>query len=301
MLHNVIGPSPRLLVRFGRNPSNSMLAHFQQKALAATNRLTTLYAALKDMPIEDQDQHDGFHHFFFMTAFSRSDDLSASETFTHRVGTPWLLRILRSAICAAQDKNDNEILRGLSGNSTVYGIAFEALLLRRIKDGRVSNSYSTNGPSEFALSQVVELDSLTPNKFYREVYLDRNGSLPALTGAAQFFVTVSPNFPTLDAVVVTTDRIVLLQLTVAARHQMRQAGLQRVHQLMDHNNFLQGRQWHFVFVTPRDGIGAPRFRHAKRQHRSSTCFVSTSSRTGHLRARSARSGFPRWQHDCAPA
>lgn len=116
-----------------------------------------------------------------------------------------------------------------------------------MRDGRDCFCYTLLEESEWKLPRASASRLESP---YVEVYLDQSATLPALQNSNHFFVVVAPNFPAVDAVVITPDRILLLQVTVAARHKVSRLGLKRVHQLVERNSLLEGRQWHFVFVTP---------------------------------------------------
>lgn len=252
-LSTLIGPSIRHLMRYRKYAEERVTSHFRQMAQDVTSDLLALTATLRNEMVLNAKQAQNFHHFFFMTASSTSASLELpSPKLPHKVGTQWLLRLIRQAICEKQDPIGDNLLTSISSsNSTVFGAAYEAVLLRKVKDGRLYCDYTTPNESGLRLPHVAAESAQDPTRLYTEVYLDQSADLPILRDSSRFFVTVAPNFPTVDAVTVTFTHVQLLQLTVATRHRVQQSGLDGIYQLMERNNLLQGRKWHFIFVAPR--------------------------------------------------
>lgn len=231
-----------------------MTSDFMAMANGITSNLLTLIDALQGTTFRNERQLKGFHHFFFMSVTSTSTDMYRPlPILPHAVGTHWLLRVLRQAIYKKGARNDDRLLANVDSNSVIFGISYEVILLRQIKDGSLRHSYNIPGHSGLKLPHVAD-GAVGFDHPYPEVYLDRNATLPTLQGSSHFFVTLGPNFPTVDAVIITPAHVQLLQVTIATRHNLHQSGLNRVYQLIKHNDMLQGRQWHFVFLAPKKEI-----------------------------------------------
>lgn len=239
-------------MHYRHDTEDFVLAEYYSLAEAATKDMSSLIRASEGLAISSHEQPEGFHCFFFLSASSTSTQLRAPRrVLPHLIGTQWLLRVLRQAIYQKQRQTGDNFLANVSSNQSFFGIIYESSLLCQIQDGQLRCLYDIPGASGFALPQTPDTGLSSLKSPYQEVYLDRRAALPLLQWSDLFFVRVATNFPTVDAVIITPNRIVLLQITVASRLELQHSGLNRIYQLVEHNDLLQGRQWHFVFLGPR--------------------------------------------------
>lgn len=252
-LRVLIGPCIRHLLQSHTKSADEVLSSFRNMAETVTANMSTLIDAVKGVAISNQEQLQRFHFFFFMPAHSTLTEIVPGLSLPHHVGTQWLLRILREAMYNKTKKADVNLLERRSCNTTLLGLAYEASLLHEIREGQVAEPYELFGisdKSQHNLPQAEDAPTTSFTPLYQDAYLDHN-TLPTLANSTQTLVTVAPSFPTVDAVIVTRNRVLLLQVTVASRHKMLQSGLNRVYQLVRHNEMLEDRKWHFVFLAPK--------------------------------------------------
>lgn len=131
-LRALVGPCIRHLLQFYTQSEDQVLSSFRDMAEIVTSNITTLLHALEGAAISNEDQLQCLHYFVFFSvpAHSTSTELVPGIVLPHRVGTQWLLRVLREAMCNKTRRADLDLLPGVSSNSTLSGLAYEALLQR---------------------------------------------------------------------------------------------------------------------------------------------------------------------------
>lgn len=256
-LLSLVGPCPRLLMLNRFDLLDDILEEYTDLADTLICHLDAVMKAIMGAPNPVRDQYDGFHRFFYLTGPVSNGSLQRfGFRPLHAVGSPWLFRILRRAVYCKYTQGLDSLLASVAGNTTMFCIVFEAYLLRRIREGLLPDRYHLlNRPEATYRLMGSDTTGDPSSHLCTDVYLGMDGPIPIVTQAAQYFITLTPNFPTVDGVLVTSSHVLVLQIVVANRHRLLSSGLERVHKLVKDNGLLQGRQWRLIFITPQAANG----------------------------------------------
>lgn len=254
----LIGPCPRLLLQYSDLSQGDLAAEYTIAARDLVNTQRDILTIIDNFGDMAQSHPPGFHSFFYLTGHAtRPERQSKPAMFwpAYRIGTDFLLQTLQWQLYHKHVQNLDDMLDLVKGQRPVFGAFFEAFLLAQTKRGELNNAYQLcerpGAPCHLPRSLC---DARSP--FTKEHVLSRDGSFPVLDSSQEnHLILVEPNFPTVDGVVVTHGEIRLLQLAVSSRHQLLKSGVKRVHEMLEANNTLGQREWHFVFITPSDAAG----------------------------------------------
>lgn len=254
-LLDLVGPSPRLLRSFASYDLEDAAKIYKDDADRLASDLVPPNNSLKSQGDAEGKQSELFHRFFFVIGPSLSPE-SQAVAFEYRprhaIGTLWQLRLLRDRMMSNTEQDSSSLLAALANNPTCLSIAFEGVLLQQMERGERSEQYTLSG--------LRSKPSPLPQKKYfaspfepAELFLTEQGSLPpaVLNASKSYFVKTSPRFPAVDAFMILPNRVILLQLAVASRHDLRRTfqGLRRVHDFVEHNFPKEYRDWEMVFIT----------------------------------------------------
>jgi hypothetical protein len=145
--------------------------------------------------------------------------------------------------------SETDLLKLLGRSPVAFGIAFEAIILDRIANGQMRDACQLVHPAAGSITLPQSPDG-TPSPFSRlKDTLTLNESLPVLNAARSYFVKVDANFPGIDAAIVTPQQVILVQITVASRHDVKFQGIRRVYDMVvGELGSDGGRIWSLVFV-----------------------------------------------------
>lgn len=254
-LLDLVGPSPGLLHSFASYGLEDVANVYKDDADRLASDLVPPNNSLKSQGDVEDKQSELFHRFFFVIGSSLLPDSQAAAFEyrpRHAVGTLWQLRLLRDRILRTREQDASSLLAALSNNRTCLSIAFECVLLQQVERGERSEQYTLSG--------LRNKPSPLPQKKYfaspfepAELVLTEQGSLPPanLNASKSYFVKTSPRFPAVDAFMLLPNRVILLQLAVASRHDLRRTfqGLRRVRDFVENNFPKEYRDWELVFIT----------------------------------------------------
>jgi hypothetical protein len=216
----IVGPCPRLLIGTRLIPLQKLVDRYSSLARDVVSASDSLGRALRNGAYQDQS---GFHQVFFILGPQHAEN-QLWLWFRPGIapGSPFLLKVLQEELTKQDQASLGILLDALSFQPTVFGVVYEARLLKQLREGSLRKSLMFEDGSKDHLP--TSFDILAPS-------LGAVGQMSSFNPQLTTFQPVSANFPTFDGVIATPERIFLLQVTVARRHAMKTAGLQRVIEL----------------------------------------------------------------------
>jgi len=263
----LVGPIPRSLRTFAAEKQMTLYQTFAGYASLLAQHLPPSHDNAAAIP--DQQQQERFHHFFFVLSKVSLDDRQPAD-ISHRLsrifitvhvpGTTWLARLLLESLKEACIMDAKQLVANFTAFSPVFGILLEGLLLDQIGAGTLTKAYIifSDSPSEEQDRYLPKAkdDGSSPFGLTEEHHLlSLRGPLPIPPSRPCIFIHLEPNFPTIDGAIITPTEVILLQITVASRHNMTTSGLRRLQAFEKEFPSSCPRDWTLLFIVPQASPG----------------------------------------------